>query len=555
MNFYTLPTHYQIIPDANLTNLNAIKLRLNCSTVVIESNDYFANLQQYLVYDTSYIQKFLTCISDTTENIKSTFDLTDTTYKFKRVFISNSDKGVSEYNITDKAKEIYNIHTNEDQIDFFNKTNNDVIQDITIVSSQIITSEMCSIQLDEYSNLVSIVINKLPIFCKNNYLNTITYLGTVAIELVHPSYSQMEEANNALLENDVKWSSATTIDINIKNNIIEGLRSRYLFVDRPKNGLANVVVDSFLPRLLYKYKLDVHNMYMEEKLQLPKTSVAISPFTANIFNIKQIPITQLIRILGYTEKYIKELFKKVKELQYTFVYAGAGGTGINTAVWMYELANMSNVINIFKKIYVFDNDTVEFSNLLRFPINPSVVNIGDSTYKIKVIAPYLQKLSLTNISTHRSYLANGYLPYELFTNERVRTESGHVQYNYTTREKVVLYGAPSLEFRNLLSKCGNFISATHMNNECSLYLNPYQEESLQVESYGMIQLNSFYMNQLKMTIMLLEFLATNPNLKEQDKLINSFEFKGNTELTTDRVYNFQLSSTSNMLTETAAINF
>lgn len=101
---------------------------------------------------------------------------------------------------------------------------------------------------------------------------------------------------------------------------------------------------------------------------------------------------------------------------------------------------------------------------------------------------------------------------------------------------------------------GNFIGATHANTSCSLWLNPKQDQDIQVESYGMIQLGGFFMNQLRLAIGLLEVLASEQNLAEQDKSLLRYEFTGEAAMKTDLNYNWQLVRNLNMMTEEEANN-
>ena len=64
----------------------------------------------------------------------------------------------------------------------------------------------------------------------------------------------------------------------------------------------------------------------------------------------------------------------------------------------------------------------------------------------------------------------------------------------------------------------------------------------------MISLATFFMNQLQMTISLLEILASDQNLQEQDKTLLEFEFDGISKRPTDRQYNFQMHHTGLIMT-------
>lgn len=325
----------------------------------------------------------------------------------------------------------------------------------------------------------------------------------------------------------------------VKDYLKEQIRARYGFFDRPTNGLSNVVLDSFLPGLLYKYNLDIN--HLKERETFPKTAVCISPLLAELLEIKRVPTDQLIRILGYSIQDIKDLMTTVKNKQLDFIFAGVGGTGMNGAYWLDELSKLTNTINLFNSIYVYEKENIEFSNTLRFPLPLSTYYKNRINDKIGVVMPLLSRLSTKKIQPRYSYLTKENYPWELFSDDKASSNT-------------VIYGAPGLEYRNSLSAMGNFICATHASNSCSIWLNPTQTESIEVESYGMIQLGGFFMNQLRMTIGLLELLASDIPLDSRDREFLNYTFDGTNRLRCDRLYNFQLSGNLTMMTEEQANN-
>lgn len=367
------------------------------------------------------------------------------------------------------------------------------------------------------------------------------------------SLRNYEPIDNPLKEDTSDdWSNTRRKTVNFSNTYLkEQIRSRYAFFDRPKNGLSNVIIDSFFPRLLYKHSMNIHSLNTLEKPKLPKTAVAISPLIADILNVKQVPLEQLCRVLGYTVKDIKNVLNRVKAKNYQFVFVGAGGTGINTAHWLTKLCEMTSTINLFKRASVYEKDDLEISNILRFPINPNSFISTGSTKKLHLIKPYLDKLSKVKPYTSFSYLPekspNGTHYYD---REFYKYNGGLLDERHT-----VLYGAPGLESRDLLSKYGNFISGTHANTSCHLWLNPKQDTEFQTETYGMIQLGGFFVNQLKMTIALMEYLGQDEvDLSSKDVELLDFEFDGTRQLPTDRQYNWQIDRNMRMLTEEQANN-
>jgi len=343
-----------------------------------------------------------------------------------------------------------------------------------------------------------------------------------------------------------KYNKITTADMHLFSSYLsEQIRVRYAFFDRPKSGLSNVVMDSFFPRLMFRYNGD--KKQIQENSDIPSTAVAISPFVAEYLNVKKVPTDQLLRVLGYTLKDIKQLLTEVKRKKLNFVFLGAGGTGMNTAYWLSELTKLTSTYKIFSKVAVFEKESVEYSNMLRFPLDSSAYNIPRGNLnKIQLITPLLKNLGSRTLEIHEQYLpAKKYISSEIV--KRHPTE--HVVDN------TVLYGAPGIEYRDELAKIGPLICATHANTSCSIWLNPKQNMDLQIETYGIIQLGSFFMNQLQMTIELLKLLASDQDLHEADKHIMDFEFDGTLKLRPDRNYHWQLDHNNLVMTTTEANNF
>ena len=354
-------------------------------------------------------------------------------------------------------------------------------------------------------------------------------------------------------ENGFMWKpSKITVKSFTSDYLKEQIRARYGFCNRPSSGLSNVVLDSFFPGLLYKYNMDVQELLNNESF--PKTSVCVSPLVADLLQVKRIPTDQLIRILGYSVKDIANLLVAVKNKSLNFIFAGVGGTGMNTAYWLDELSKMTNTINIFNTISIFEKESIEFSNILRFPLPLSTYyqyakKYSNKAYKTDIIPPLLNRLTNRKLNISNSYIEEGsYLGGEFFdSNFNTRPTS------YTAKQRTVIYGAPGLEHRNYLSSLGNFVCATHASNSCSIWLNPTQTESIEVESYGSIQLGPFMMNQLRMTIGLLELLASDTPLDTKDHEYLNYEFTGESAIRTDRQYNFQIQRDSLMMTPEQAM--
>jgi len=350
-------------------------------------------------------------------------------------------------------------------------------------------------------------------------------------------------------ENNEYWYPVETRIETLLGYLREQIRARYGFFPRPKSGLRNVIIDSYFPRLVYKYGFDFNTAKIEESL--PTTSLAISKLVAELMNVRQVETEELCRVLGYTKNGIKKLLKTVKDKELKIVFVGAGGTGINTAYWLSELCSMTHTFNLFETALVFEKEFIEVSNMLRFPMGLGAYSQHGEygrPFKLNLINPLLKKFC-RNVLNERMYLTNDRYAAILAPNFFDINNKGKV----VTKPKVILYGAPGIEYRNQFSEMGRFVCATHADLSCSIWLNPKQDNDIQIESYGMIQLGSFFMNQLRMAIGLLELLASNQDLNAQDTPWLDYSFDGTIKLRTERVYNWQIDTNLRMLTEQQAM--
>lgn len=273
----------------------------------------------------------------------------------------------------------------------------------------------------------------------------------------------------------------------------------------------NSIIDSFLPFTSITGTL-TSTPHSRETLE--ETFSAISPLTAELFGCLQLSITTLLSELTYELPYIHKLLNSVKQRRLTINFAGVGGTGINTIYWLHTLSQLFAVDNLFKEVHIFEKDYIDFSNIFRFPLPLSsytAKNIAEMK-KVELILPYAKTLS-SEVYSHDKFIEtiDDIPTLQLTTNNKLKS-------------KVVTYGAPSITNRNFLSSLGNFVSATHANNTASLWINPTSDDTLQIETYGLIQLNSFFMNQLSMAIEFLKILSLPKSLELQDFLWTDMTF-------------------------------
>lgn len=361
---------------------------------------------------------------------------------------------------------------------------------------------------------------------------------------------------------DYTWTNTRSITFNFYEDYLkESIKTRYANIQIPGTGLSNVIADSYLPKIAVDSNFDISRMRSRARGNLPSTSQCISPLAANLLGLNVVPVEQLCAVLGYTRKDIKELMTRVKRKQLHFVFIGAGGTCMNTSSWLSQMAHWTNTVGLFEEVTVFEKETAEMSNLFRFPVDPNTIitSSGSKPFKTDIIAPVVSNLTRGRININRTYLPSG----GKLTPENIARRHGDIVEELgtsaeggpeiKTRDGVVLYGAPGLEARECFSKIGNFIAGIHADNGCSLWLNPDMKDiSLQVESYGMIQLSTFFMNQLRMAIGLLESLSSTDDLKQEDVNLLSYEFDGTRKSTTDRAYNWIIAPRAELNMQTTA---
>ena len=325
------------------------------------------------------------------------------------------------------------------------------------------------------------------------------------------------------------------------NNLKEQIELRYAMFDREQNGNMNIVIDSYAPKMM------VIGDMQNNINRIPSTAYAISDYIANSLNVRQLPLQYMLEILGFKKSHIKQLLLKTKDKKMNMIFSGFGGTGVNTWHWLSKMMEWTGVINLFDNVAVYDDDDIEISNILRFPIdlNKSV----HSTKKVGMFKDY------TRMSKNKATIREKRFPPKSYPVEMnpmieklepvVNDDGVTISRKTFLTKNTFIYGAPDLDSRAEFSHM-KFIAGTHGDDGCSLVINPEVDATLQVESYGLIRLNSFFMNQLRMAIGLLEFLSADDVDKwnTPNETVFSFNFKdfimNNEQGKTEKTIHFQI---------------
>lgn len=292
-------------------------------------------------------------------------------------------------------------------------------------------------------------------------------------------------------------------NIDLRKFVSEELVAKYDFFEKKDfPTTSNMSVDSFFPKLFNIKTLG--SVPTTTQMKFNTSSFAISEFVANTLSVRKAHISELCDILGYSEAAIKRILIDVKRKRLNLFLVGFGGTGANFNYWLKELNSWTNTVNIFNTITVNDNDSFSLSNLPRIPFD----------FRTNHSMP-TKRIHFDN----SSHLANRIEPLA-GENAAVSAAKGAGSY--------VFYGAPDLATRKELSEMKDtiFISATHAGDECQLYLNPPQDDDVQIETYGKINLSVFFMNHLKMTIEFLSMLTNSDDINwNLSGEIMSYDFK------------------------------
>lgn len=408
--------------------------------------------------------------------------------------------------------------------------------------------------------------------------------------------------------------------MNYSDMLKESITNRYAIYERPRNGMRNILIDSFMPKMFLNYIQNPFNSirYYTKADEFPSSFKAISEFTAELAGVPLVPREELVKMLGYNLKDIKTLLTTVKQKQLKSLFIGYGGTNVNTLYWLKELCRITNTYNLFKNIVVMEPDTLEPHNLLRFPMNLHKETIGETTYnndpliwtKCKSVLQdniytnttnekhinnkkYIRQLIdkaffkipinsytfnrkfnhfHTNIGINKLEILKQDQSYKQLVSNNILTSNTYLKENHILSDKSdipsripltklykpmyarsfygifrldskqvdFIYGAPDINTRQLLNKSPiPLITATHGNDDISLHINPSQDNTLQVESYGMIKLGIFFMNQLRLTIGLLETLSNEEHLNHDSRELLNYSFTQNVNKNKS-AYNIQI---------------
>lgn len=242
--------------------------------------------------------------------------------------------------------------------------------------------------------------------------------------------------------------------------------------------------------------------------------VAFNPALAAFEGLETIDKEDTLQILGVTEKELEEVLMTfataITKTRTNIVYVGAGGSVINFLSWRMKFMSFYTNRKIklnSHRIYIYDDDTLALSNLPRLPID-----ITSSMYK------HLHKYESMEqdvVPVSKIYKADiAYIVSYFGGDNNVQPITERVTQDVVDEfmiENTLYIGAPDLRTRRMISSNSrpglNFISITHSGDKARISANTEIDNELMIETYGKIDLNRFFANQIFMSYKLMEAIG------------------------------------------------
>jgi len=314
-------------------------------------------------------------------------------------------------------------------------------------------------------------------------------------------------------------------EYDLKKMYFDDMKVRYAMPDMSTIRGSGAVVDSYYPTMACSgndYPKNIRSA----------TACCISPSIAIKLGLRAIPILELVKMLGYTERDIKAILLGVKAKKESLYLIGAGGTSSNFIHWTNEMCILTNTLNIFEEMIISDSDNFSLTNIPRIPMHIQ--------YTSSIKKSMIMKGAALNLSTKIEYHTSTTAILHMIN------KPGHLY-----------YGAPDIETRDAISINNRdneqkirFVSATHGGDNCLLQVVPLQDSSLQVESYGLVDLSFFFMNHIKMTIRFLKAIADGEDFTETREILE-YSFRDTYEAdalgSTKKTYRFTAPKQENLL--------
>lgn len=292
-----------------------------------------------------------------------------------------------------------------------------------------------------------------------------------------------------------------------------------------------LLLDDYMP-YIYCMDREMYSCHIRQRFNVLNKvctkGYTLSRFFEVKYGLRRVPLLDQISLLGYHAKDIKKALNDISRKNLTIHLLGYGGFGVNFVENLIELMTILNVKTLFRKLYIWEKDSLELHNILRFGTS----SLLSTQQSIRDIEYYNLNAGVVSDPVHKFSL--------LYNNQIARLSKTKVELrryffqNNNAREylitKDILVGTPDMATRQMLQEYDiPFFCPTHINDTIGLYYRPVVDQNLQYETYGKIALTPFFFNMLDNTIQILFNLAKFEGTLEQDTQLytNTFkEFRG-----------------------------
>jgi hypothetical protein len=212
-----------------------------------------------------------------------------------------------------------------------------------------------------------------------------------------------------------------------------------------------------------------------------------------------------------------EDFQKIRDKNIKLCVVGYGGAMINVLYNMYIWAMELGTSKIFDKLAIFEQDDIDFTNILRigkpmvFDYSPDFIKEYDSEVpNIKT----MKKLNIFSTENELSKERKGILFARWLE---------QISANFLAKKDYIFVGAPTLETRQMLSD-KNFFFLGHSDYEVDITFRPQSISSLAVETYGSIDIPVLLINMQIATASFIKILAGEDTFEPDQRILN-FDLK------------------------------
>ncbi len=288
------------------------------------------------------------------------------------------------------------------------------------------------------------------------------------------------------------------MEVSIKRRIVDAIKHRYvtdLYVGEKRN-LDFTICDVVAPT----YLADINVLDNQR-------AFTISPLLGKMIETSSIPFNKLISISGINMRRLKRNMNKVKKKKIVFASIGYGGLSMNVLHFISLLSYRTGVIEPFSQLHIFEEDNISYSNLPRFykDLFGFPVAHGETQNKINF---FDEENIAEKIVLH---------------NYRVEKDEIEAMKDYGS---TVYFGAPDYKTRKLLEN-ENFMFAGHKGDSVIIVKSPIVDTDLTRESYGTVNLTSFFMNMIVLADGIFDVLAKDFVSEDHDAVLFEHNAKEN----------------------------